>query len=147
MDLEDVEFTLKKGREVRGGETHYPNYVRLVIPKALAVGTASRILSTYQHARGDSGYLDELPLFGELQTLGMDLSETPGTTEHRFTINQGQELVDGKSMYPNLFRLIIPIEEGIRLAEQILLNYRTCQANEVNLYEIPLFGQVEAVEE
>lgn len=113
----------------------------------MAVGTASRILSIYQQTRGASGYLDELPLFCGLQTLGMDLSEIRGTTEHRFTINPGKELEDGKSTYQNLLRLILPIEEAIYLAEQILHHYRTCQPSEVNLYEIPLFGQVEAVEE
>lgn len=145
MDIEDVEFTLYKGRVVLDGESLYPDQVRLVIPKASAVGLASRILSSYQHALGE--YLDELPLFGELQTLGLDLSEICGTTDRRFTIDKGKDYVDGKSVYPYLFRLVIPRDDAIRLVEQVLLNYRTCPPNDSNLNEISLFGQVETVEE
>ncbi|RAL77969.1 hypothetical protein CSC34_1690 [Pseudomonas aeruginosa] len=43
--------------------------MRLVVPKDQAVALAHKILRAYELARPEDMYLDEIPLYGELEPL------------------------------------------------------------------------------
>jgi hypothetical protein len=65
MRSKDQEFTIGKGHEVRGGKSHYPDSMRLVIPKDRAIQLAQSILRGYENARPEDTHLLEIPLFGQ----------------------------------------------------------------------------------
>lgn len=67
MRSKDQAFTVGKGLQMWGGKSHYPDLVRLVIPKDQALALAQRILREFEHMRPDQTHLDEIPLFGQLE--------------------------------------------------------------------------------
>lgn len=69
MATKDHEFTVGKGQTIWAGKSHYPDLVRLVVPKDQAVALAHKILRAYELARPEDMYLDEIPLYGELEPL------------------------------------------------------------------------------
>ncbi|MDY1103258.1 hypothetical protein [Pseudomonas aeruginosa] len=69
MATKDQEFTVGKGQQMWGGRSHYPDLVRLVIPKDQAVALAQKIPRAYELARPEDTYLDEIPLYGDLELL------------------------------------------------------------------------------
>ncbi|WP_121498171.1 hypothetical protein [Pseudomonas aeruginosa] len=69
MDAKDQLFTVGQGLRVQGGKSHYPDLVRLVVPKDQAVALVQKILSAYEQARPEDTHLMEIPLFGELEAL------------------------------------------------------------------------------
>lgn len=69
MTTKDQVFTVGKGQQMRGSKSHYPDLVRLVIPKDQAVALAQRILRAHELARPEDTHLDEIPLYGELEVL------------------------------------------------------------------------------
>ena len=52
-----------------GRKVPLPDLVRLVVPKDQAVALAQKILRAYELARPEDMYLDEIPLYGELEPL------------------------------------------------------------------------------
>ncbi len=52
-----------------GGRSHYPDLVRLVIPRDQALALAQRILRAHELARPEDTYLDEILLYGVLELL------------------------------------------------------------------------------
>ncbi|EPQ1936334.1 TPA: hypothetical protein ACGSO8_006157 [Pseudomonas aeruginosa] len=69
MATKDHEFTVGKGQTIWARKSHYPDLVRLVVPKDQAVALAHKILRAYELARPEDMYLDEIPLYGELEPL------------------------------------------------------------------------------
>jgi hypothetical protein len=67
MRCKDQEFTIGKGQQMSAGKSHYPDLVRLVVPKDQAVQLAQKILHAYEHARPEDTHLLEIPLFGQLE--------------------------------------------------------------------------------
>lgn len=67
MRCTDQEFTVGKGQEILDGKSHYPDLVRLVIPKDQALGIAQKILRELEHVRPDQTHLGEIALFGKLE--------------------------------------------------------------------------------
>lgn len=67
MATKDHEFTVGKGQTIWAEKSHYPDLVRLVVPKDQAVALAQKILRAYELARPEDMYLDEIPLYGELE--------------------------------------------------------------------------------
>ncbi len=51
------------------GKSHYPDLLRLVVPKNEAIALAQKILSAYEMAKDEDTHLMEIPLFGELESL------------------------------------------------------------------------------
>nr|EIU2702132.1 hypothetical protein [Pseudomonas aeruginosa] len=70
-DLRDHVFTLEEGRVVADGKSHYPDLVRIRIPKEQGLSLAMQILRSLENSqyRPDEAYLMELPLFGKLERL------------------------------------------------------------------------------
>lgn len=69
MNTKDQEFTVGKGQQMSEGKSHYPDLMRLVVPKNEAVALAQKILRAYELARHEDTHLMEIPLYGELETL------------------------------------------------------------------------------
>jgi len=71
MELRDHLFTLDAGEVVREGKSHYPDLVRLRIPKDLALEFAMEVLTRLKNARTDNEdpYLFEIAMFGRLEEL------------------------------------------------------------------------------
>ncbi len=67
--------------------------------------------------------------------------------DHIFTISAGQEIVDGKSHYPDLVRLMIPTEQALDFALNVLTNLKNRRPGEDMLFEIALFGKLEPLDE
>lgn len=67
--------------------------------------------------------------------------------DQEFTIEKGQQMEDGKSHYPDLVRLIVPKDQAIQLAQKILQGYENAKPEDTHLLEIPLFGQLEEVDD
>ncbi|AXQ51113.1 MULTISPECIES: hypothetical protein [Pseudomonas] len=67
MRSKDQEFTVGKGQQMWGGKSHYPDLVRLVIPKDQALALAQKILRELEHAKPDQTHLGEIALFGQLE--------------------------------------------------------------------------------
>ena len=72
MRCKDQEFTIGKGLEMVDGKSHYPDLVRLVIPKDQALALAQKILRELEHVRPDQTHLNEIPLFGQLEDVDDD---------------------------------------------------------------------------
>jgi hypothetical protein len=70
-DLRDHVFTLEEGMVVADGKSHYPDLVRIRIPKEQGLSLAMQILRSLENSqyRPDEAYLMELPLFGRLERL------------------------------------------------------------------------------
>jgi hypothetical protein len=69
MDIKDQGFTIGKGMQVLDGKSHYPDLMRLVVPKSEAVALAQKILRAYEMAQPEDTNLMEAPLFGEMEIL------------------------------------------------------------------------------
>lgn len=67
MRSNDQEFTVGKGQQVLDGKSHYPDLVRLVIPKDQALALVQKILRELEHIRPDQTHLGEIALFGQLE--------------------------------------------------------------------------------
>ncbi|BAW26621.1 hypothetical protein ACVXHM_17015 [Pseudomonas aeruginosa] len=67
MATKDYEFTVGKGHQVISEKSHYPDLVRLVIPKDQALDLAQKILRQLEHVRPDQTHLGEIALFGQLE--------------------------------------------------------------------------------
>lgn len=67
MRSKDHEFTVGKGQKIWNGKSHYPDLIRLVIPKDQALALAQKILRELEHVRPDQTHLDEIHLFGQLE--------------------------------------------------------------------------------
>lgn len=67
--------------------------------------------------------------------------------DQQFTIGKGQQIVDFKSEYPDLVRLVVPKEQAVQLARNILGAYENARPEDTHLLEIPLFGQLEEVDD
>ena len=50
-----------------GGKSHYPDLVRLVIPKDQALALAQKILRELEHVKANQTHLGEIALFGQLE--------------------------------------------------------------------------------
>lgn len=66
MRSTDQEFTVGKGQQILDFKSHYPDLVRLVIPKDQALALAQKIMSELEHVRPDQTHLDEIALYGQL---------------------------------------------------------------------------------
>jgi hypothetical protein len=69
MRTKDQEFTVGKGQKMSGGKSHYPDLVRLVVPRDHAIQLAQKILQAYETARPEDTHLLEIPLFGQLEKM------------------------------------------------------------------------------
>jgi hypothetical protein len=69
MATKDHEFTIGKGQTIWAEKSHYPDLVRLVIPKDRAVALAQEILRAHSLARPGDSHLMEIALYGELEAL------------------------------------------------------------------------------
>lgn len=67
MATKDYEFTVGKGHTVLDEKSHYPDLVRLVIPKDQALDLVQKIMRELEHARPDQTHLGEIALFGQLE--------------------------------------------------------------------------------
>ena len=67
MRSKDQEFTVGKGQQIWDGKSHYPDLVRLVIPKDQAIALAQKILRELEYAKPDQTHLGEIALFGQLE--------------------------------------------------------------------------------
>ncbi|MFU3033068.1 hypothetical protein ACM7MI_28345 [Pseudomonas aeruginosa] len=67
MRSKDQEFTVGKGQQIWDGKSHYPDLVRLVVPKDPALALAQRILRELEHAKPEQTHLGEIALFGQLE--------------------------------------------------------------------------------
>ncbi|HDS0957143.1 TPA: hypothetical protein QDZ28_000789 [Pseudomonas putida] len=67
--------------------------------------------------------------------------------DQQFTIGAGQTIWAEKSHYPDLVRLVIPKDQAVQLAQQILQRYEAARPEHTHLVEIPLFGQLEEVDD
>ncbi len=72
MRSKDQEFTVGKGQQIGDGKSHYPDLVRLVIPKDQALALAQKILRELEHAQPDQTHLGEIALFGQLEDFDED---------------------------------------------------------------------------
>lgn len=70
-ELRDHMFTLHEGEVLAGGKAHYPDLVRLRIPKEQGLSLAMEILRRLENSqlRPEETYLTVLPLFGRLERL------------------------------------------------------------------------------
>jgi|GEM_PF-2434868 len=66
-ELQDHVFTLGAGEVMACGKSHYPNLVRLRIPKERALEFALDVLNGLKNVREGEVYLFEKPLFGTLE--------------------------------------------------------------------------------
>lgn len=64
-----------------------------------------------------------------------------------FTIEGGHTMVAGKSKYPDLVRLMIPKDRALELAMDVLIRLRNVCEGDDMLFELPLFGKLEQIEE
>lgn len=64
-----------------------------------------------------------------------------------FTVNGGQQMLSGKSHYPDLVRLSIPKDKALRLAQEILRSLETASPDATHLEEIALYGQLEVLDD
>ncbi|MBF6043393.1 hypothetical protein HBO10_29470 [Pseudomonas sp. WS 5503] len=69
MRCNDQEFTIGKGQEVLDEKSHYPDLVRLIIPRDEALGLAQKILRELEHMLPDQTHLGEIALFGKLEAV------------------------------------------------------------------------------
>lgn len=69
------------------------------------------------------------------------------TKDQQFTIGAGKTICAEKSHYPDLVRLVIPKDEALQLAQQILRAHEVARPEHTHLIEIPLFGQLEEVDD
>ncbi|ORE47661.1 hypothetical protein BKN49_05545 [Pseudomonas aeruginosa] len=69
MRIKDQVFTVGKGQQMSQGKSHYPDLLRLVVPKHEAIAFAQKILRAYELAKDEDTHLMEIPLFGELESL------------------------------------------------------------------------------
>lgn len=67
MATKDYEFTVGKGHTVWAEKSHYPDLIRLVIPKDQALELAQKILRELEHVRPGQTHLGEIALFGQLE--------------------------------------------------------------------------------
>lgn len=67
--------------------------------------------------------------------------------DHQFTIGQGQQILEEKSHYPDLIRLVVPKDQALQLAQQIIRAHEVARPQDTHLLEIPLFGQLEEVDD
>ncbi|MBM5458696.1 hypothetical protein H8F21_14095 [Pseudomonas sp. P66] len=67
--------------------------------------------------------------------------------DQEFTVGKGQVMLDGKSYYPDSVRLVVPKDQAIELAQRILRAHEVARPGDTHLLEIPLFGQLEEVED
>jgi hypothetical protein len=72
MRSKDQEFTVGKGQQMWGGKSHYPDLVRLVIPKDQALALAQKIIRAHELARPEDTHLGEIPLFGQLEDFDVE---------------------------------------------------------------------------
>ena len=68
-DVCDYRFELGAGKTMIAGKDHWPDLVRLAIPKVDALALAMDILRSLQTARPGEDLLMELPIFGRLERL------------------------------------------------------------------------------
>lgn len=71
-ELRDHVFTLEAGEVIAEGKSHYPDLVRLRIPKDRALALALDVLRRLEGHRPEEEYLFELAMFGKLEALAGD---------------------------------------------------------------------------
>ncbi|MGI0649466.1 hypothetical protein ACRCPS_31100 [Pseudomonas aeruginosa] len=67
--------------------------------------------------------------------------------DQQFTVDKGMQIEDGKSKYPDLMRLVVPKNQAVALAQSILRAYALAGPDDTHLMEIPLFGEMETLED
>lgn len=67
--------------------------------------------------------------------------------DQEFTVGKGQQMTDGKSSYPDMMRLVVPKNEAVALAQKILRAYELARPEDTHLMEIPLFGELEVLDD
>lgn len=67
--------------------------------------------------------------------------------DQEFTVGKGLQIEDGKSNYPDLLRLVVPKDQAVALAQKILRAYELAGPGDTHLMEIPLFGEMETLED
>lgn len=67
MQCKDQEFTIGKGQQVVDFRSHYPDLVRLKIPKDQALQLAQQIIRAHEATRPEDTHLLEIPLYGQLE--------------------------------------------------------------------------------
>jgi hypothetical protein len=70
--LKDHQFVVGGGEQVVGGKSQWPDMVRLVIPKDIALEFAMTVLRSFQNARPGEDMLMEHALFGKLESFNDD---------------------------------------------------------------------------
>ncbi len=70
--LNDYQFVIGADEQIIGGKSHWPDLVRLVIPKDQAIDFAMNVLRSYQNARPGEEMLMEYALFGKLEVVSGD---------------------------------------------------------------------------
>lgn len=66
MKTQGHRFTIGAGEVVEHGKTHWPDFVRLYLPRDQALTFAMNILRQLEYARPDASPTFEIPLFGEM---------------------------------------------------------------------------------
>jgi hypothetical protein len=69
--LQVYAFTLGAGEVVVRGKPHWPDLVRLRIPKAKALNFAMEVLRFLQMAQPDEEFLLDVAILGKLEALGL----------------------------------------------------------------------------
>jgi hypothetical protein len=67
--------------------------------------------------------------------------------DHLFVVDGGHQVVDGKSTWPDLVRVAIPRDQGLEIAMNILTSVRNAREDATMLFELPLFGRLERLDE